>query len=488
MKKPRNNRTEKYLEGLDGATLTRAIFGLATPAVLGNALFTLVVLSDTLIVGWLRDEKALAATGIVAILSFVLNAPFFALSSSAGSLVSRFWGEGNRDRARLAAGQNLMLAIAMTVCIVVGLYPVAAPVLRLMGAEPEVVRQGTVFLRIILLSCILGMPLFVAVGALRGTGDTHTPMVVAGWMNVTNIVVSIVLAFGIGPFPRLGLYGVGWGTVAGRTFGGVLIMVALGHQQGGLGLRFVHLMDWQRAMLRRLTRLAWPVMMERGLNSFGHLVFIRIVAELGSTALAAHNVAVQVEHVVFMPVLGLGTAMMIIVGHAIGSGRIPLAEETIRRGVWWSLVFSGILALFFLTTVSLWIGIFGGTPDVRDQATLAIRVGTLEVIALSLTIAYSFSLRGAGDTRAGFYATLAGILVFRLLGGWLLAIVLGWGLAGAWLATGLDWSARAVVLRWICKRGKWKTLHARETEVYDRELNASERAESSRKDVRPSRR
>jgi Na+-driven multidrug efflux pump len=115
----------------------------------------------------------------------------------------------------------------------------------------------------------------------------------------------------------------------------------------------------------------------------------------------------------------------------------------------------GILfALFGRQIASL----FGSTPEVLDLAGQAVRIAALEQPTLAAQFVLAGSLRGAGDTRSPLYVSLVGVLFFRVPVVYLLAIVLGWGLAGVWLGTALDWAARAATSYFLFRRGGWKLV------------------------------
>ncbi len=128
--------------------------------------------------------------------------------------------------------------------------PLADRLLVWLGAEPDVVPVGAAFLRILLCSVLLGSPMWVANGIIRATGDTRTPMVFSLIMNAVNILASIVLAFGIGPWPGMGLMGVAWGTVVARSLGGLLSVSIAMTRRMGAPLPISMLWRWRGPMLR----------------------------------------------------------------------------------------------------------------------------------------------------------------------------------------------------------------------------------------------
>ncbi len=458
--RPRTNGREPL--DLRERTLSRTLFRLAGPAILENLMFSIVFFADSLIVGWLHSEASLAAAALAGVSMYLANAPFYALAIATSSLVARSWGERAFDTARRYTGLSLLMAAGLSLLILCAAWPASRGIFALLGAAAEVRELGAPYLRIVLLSGLGGLPMIVMNGAIRASGNTRTPMLLTILMNVINVVTSLVLAFGLGPFPALGLYGVAWGTVLARNAGGLLSLAVLLSSRVGLGM---HLRDFglcHAEYLVRIWRLAMPAMVDRLLHTGAHVAFMRIVALLGTVALAAHNIALHVESLAFMPVVGISTAAVALVGQAIGAGRPNIAEKAVRLSVLWSGLLMLTMGAAFVTLAPTGVRVFGATPDVIRLSGLALQIAALELPFLSFAIVYSSALRGAGDTRSPLWVNVFCLVFFRLAGVYLLGVHLGWGLPGVWLATAIDWAARAAGLWLFFRRGAWKGIHARE--------------------------
>jgi putative MATE family efflux protein len=302
--------------------------------------------------------------------------------------------------------------------------------------------------------------MITATAVIRATGDARTPLWLALIMNVVNVMASVTLAFGWGGLPALGLIGVGWGTVVARSVGGVLSVAFLAFSGRSLRLRPDVLFVLHGAALRRIWRLSVPALAERVLISFASLLFIRIVAFLGTDALAAHNIAIQVESLAFMPAGGLAVAVATVVGQAIGGGRPDLASKAARRALVWAAWGMAGLGLALVAGAPTGVRLFGATPDVLRLAGRCLQIGAMELPFLAFALLLSSVLRAAGDTASPLYVTLVGVVLFRLGAVWLLAVGLDLGLPGVWLGTALDWAARSAGLWVVLRRGRWQRIHA----------------------------
>lgn len=444
------------------STLNRTLFALAAPAIFENLMFSLVFFTDTLIVGWLENEIYLAGVALSSLIMFWSNAPIQGISIATTSIVSRTWGEKDFDEARHYAGHALALTfIATGIILIIGLA-FAPHLITLLRARPEVVPSATKYLRIVLFSSALGIPLMVSNAVIRAKGDTATPMFITFAMNIINIISSIVLAFGIGPFPRMELYGVAMGTVLARNIGGFLSLAVLTTQNRGIHLRLGDLIRLSRRKIARIWHVAYPAVAERTLNSTSYAFFMGMVASLGTTVLAAHEIALNVESLAFMPSFGMSVAVTTIIGQAVGSGRGRIGEVTVKRAILFTMVMMLALGILFVLFAPVGVRVFRATPEVLRLSGLALQIAALEMPMFALTFIIMGALRGAGDTRSPMYINIASITFVRLTFTWLFAFALGWGLVGVWLACAMDWSARSAGLWLVFRKGVWKQIHQQE--------------------------
>lgn len=437
-------------------TLSRTILSLAAPAVVENLLVTAVFFADAVLIGWLRDASALAAVGLGGTVMFIFNGLFQALAVGATALVARAWGRRDFALAERVATQALSLSVVFAGLVTAVMLPLAEGLLALLGAEAAVVTMGGLYLRLVLSTSLFSFPMMVANGIMRGAGDTRTPMWLTLVMNVWNVGAAVVLVFGLGPAPALGLAGAGWATASARALGGILAMGALLFGRTVLRLRPAALLRWDRALAWRILRLALPNLGETVISRLGYMLFISIVTALGTVPLAAHQIAIRVESLSFMPGWGLSVAAATLVGQALGAGDEEMAELGLRRALLWAMGLMGALAIGFALLGRVVVAAFGSTPEVLDLAGVAVRIAAAEQPFLAVQMVLAGGLRGAGDTRTPMWVTLFGVACLRVAVVYLFAIVLGWGLAGVWWGTAVDWAGRAGLLWFLFRRGAWK--------------------------------
>ncbi|MCD6289897.1 MAG: MATE family efflux transporter [Anaerolineae bacterium] len=443
---------------LSEETLHGNLIRLAIPAVIENVLMTAVYIANTLIIGWLRDETALAAVSVAGVLAWASDAVFMALAISATAIVARSWGAQDRERAQAAGGQAVLLSYLGSILVVAILFPNAEWGMRLMGVAPDVVEAGGRYLRWTVGISLLGFPLSVLSGIMRGAGDTRTPMNITLIMNLLNIIGTYLLVFGVGPLPAYGVVGAGIAAGTSRAIGGTiaLLLLLLGGTPIRIPLRAIF--RWDPGLVSTLIRVATPASGEYLVQRAGWAIFTRIIALLGTTTLAAHQVAESMESLSFMPGFGLSIATSTLVGQALGARHPHLAERSVAIAARYALLIMSVVGMLFFFANRPLAQLYGATPKVVDLAALALRIGAFEQIGMAIYMVLGGALRGAGDTRSPLQVSLAGIFLLRIPMVYVLAITLGLGLAGVWAGTVIDWTGRATLMAYFYRRGRWKTI------------------------------
>lgn len=454
-------KTSHRTINFDQNRLSRTLFTLALPAVVENILSLSVYIIDAILVGHLHSESALAGTVLSGTIMMLIQTPFQAMGVATIALVARSWGEQDIPKARRYARQSISIAWILSLVLAIVGFLFAFQMIHWMKAAPDVIQAGGSFMRIIILSLPFQIPMFICSGIFRGSGDTRTPMYITGIINVLNVLISWVLAFGIGPFPKMGLMGVAWGTMIAQSVGGMIALTILVQGWSNLRIPIWGLFTWNKNIIHQIWVIAYPVMIERFIATSAQVVFYGIITRLGTTALAAHNVALRVESIAFQPPWGVNIAVATIVGQALGARQTQFAELTVKKGLQWIGIGMAFLSVAFLLFSHQFVQIFGATPEVLRQSGIVLKIAAVEFPFIAFFAVLSGCLRGAGDTRSPLYVMLICLAVFRFGVVYLFAVVFNWGLPGVWWATTLDWMARAGGLWYVFHKGAWKYTYDR---------------------------
>lgn len=440
---------------LTKSNIRAQVLELAGPALVETIFATLIGMIDMMMVGRLGPE-AITAVGLTNHPLLFALALFMALNVGTTAIVAREIGAGNRKVAEHAARQSMVITSILGLIVSAFGVVFAGNVLALMGGSPEVIRMGAIYVQVVAVGVIFQVMAMNLTAVLRGAGDMKTAMRVNLIANVINVIGNYALIYGKLGMPALGLAGAAISTTASR-----LVSFALAARvlfKGGAGIR-VRLSDNYRldhVMLKRLLVVGVPAAMEEFVLRTGQLAFVRIVAGFGTVTFAAHQVALNILSMSFMPGQAFGMAATTLVGQGLGAKQPTFAERAAAE--------SRKLGMYISTAVGIVFFFFGSwlmrmyTSDVQ---VIGIGATVLRIIAVSLPFQTTQfilrgALRGAGDTRWPLYTTAIGIWGFRVLLGYVFGILLNWRLIGVWIAMACDQVARAFVIMWRFRLGTWK--------------------------------
>ncbi len=429
---------------------------LALPAAGEQLLSMLVGIVDTFLVGHL-GASALAAIGLANQWVFLTNAFFGAIGVGSTALIARSIGARDFDLANRALRQSILIAgLIGIVSTILGLA-FASPAVALMGAEPETLRLGTTYLRIVAAVFVPATLMFTANAAMRGAGDTRTPLKIMLIVNAINIVVAWTLVRGLFGLPRLGIAGAGLGAATARSTGGVLAVGILVRKRGSLRLTFptFHL---DRDVIRRILRVGIPSGVEQLLFRFGQMSYARVVASLGTTAFAAHQVALNAESLSYMPGFGFAVAATTLVGQSLGANEPEHAERNGYTAFAMGAFLMAIMGIVFILFPRALVSFFTSDPAVVAQGIRPLQIVGLVQPALAATMILNGALRGAGDTRYPLYIVAGCIWGIRVPLTIVFITVMGLGLQWAWVAMSVDLLFRGVFAFLRYRGGRWKTM------------------------------
>lgn len=440
------------------------VFALALPAVGEQFLNTLVGLTDTYLVGHLDPAvaarlgydraTALASVGLAQLMSWVMTVLFMAVAIGATAVVARRIGAGDEARANLALRQALLLTIvAGLLGTLIGVF-LGRPALQLLGAPPAVAYYGSQYLTIVSLAFVPTALMFAATAALRGAGDTRSPLLLMALVNSVNVAISWMLVNGHLGAPGLGIAGSASGTAIARTLGAVVILGLLLAGRMRLRLHPDLRPDWPT--LRSIVNVGLPSAGEQLAFQSGIMIMARVINSLGTVAYAAHTMTVTIESVSFLPGLGFAVAATTLVGQSLGAERPERAERSTWVALWQGGLMMTLLGVVMAAAPEALLRLMTPEDAVVAAGALPLRLAGLAQPLLAISFVLNGALRGAGDTRWP--------MLVRLISTWLvrlpmaLLLVSFWGLAGVWLALGADFGVQSVLSLWRFRAGRWKLI------------------------------
>ncbi|MBA4064572.1 MAG: MATE family efflux transporter [Isosphaera sp.] len=463
-----------------GAGGSKELLKLALPLVVSQSFMTVQVFVDTVLLS-LHDPLEMTAS-FPAVMWYWLF--FGILQVTAGytsTFVAQYTGANRPHRVGVAVWQGIhFAAIAGLVFLVV--FPLAPWLISLGSPPAELAPLEVTYLRCLSFAALPMLVMAAANGFFSGRGNTWTVLGVEAFGTVVNIGLACVLIFGeagvakygipgVPGMPALGIEGAGWATVAGSWAAALLAL--------GLMLRRRYRAEFntaawrpERELFRRLMTFGGPAGVQVFLDVLVFHLFTQLVVQLGVAAAGATTLTVRLNMIAFLPMMGLGQAICILVGQRLGENRPDLAEKSTYTGLKWSFGYMCLVALAYVAIPTLLIEPF--RPDdpakAEEFAAIAAVVPTLMLfvaffsLADAVNLSFAFALRGAGDTK---YVTK---LTFALA--WPLMVIptaltvwLGGNVYLCWVFATAHILGMAACFWYRFRGGRWKTMRVIEPGV-----------------------
>jgi putative MATE family efflux protein len=346
----------------------------------------------------------------------------------------------------------------VTAIVSIAGFVFAPDILRIMGAAPEVIKEGTPFTRIMFGGSIVIILLFLINGIFRGVGDAAMAMRSLWIASIINIILCPVLINGVGPFPELGLTGAAIATTIGRGTGVLYQCYHLFRGRSLIKLKPIHF-KWDLPVVKTLFEVAWPATVQFFIMSGSFIVLAYLVSTTGGTnASAGYQTAIRNVVFFILPAWGLSNAAATLVGQNLGAGNPERAAKSVILTAKYNAVFMALVTILFVFFSSPIISIFNNDPEVHKYGALALQIIGTGYIFYGIGMVMVQSLNGAGDTKTPTWINLICFWFFQIPLAWFLVKPLEMGPVGAFIAMPVAETVLAVAAWYYFKKGKWKEV------------------------------
>lgn len=437
--------------------LHREIWALSWPVILSFALDSILGLASMLMVGRLGAD-AVGAVGLGNQVLGAVRAGIAAVGTGTVALVARDVGGGDREHADVVLTQSVIFGVIISTLIaipVVVLAPYALAIFRVKGPMADL---GVSYLRIVMLSEPAAGIFLMCAAALRGAGDTRTPLWIGGLIDIIAILLNYVLIFGKFGIPALGVVGSALAALIAIAIGGWLFLWALSMRDSILHFRWRELWpDFDLA--RRILKVGYPAAVEQLVIQFGFFAYVAFVASYGENAVAAYFIGVRILALSFLPGFGFSAASATLVGQGLGAG-----DKAFSRRAGWAATY---MAIAMMSGLGLLIFVFAhqiARLFIADPGVIALTVTFMYALGaaqplMAVDWTLTGALRGAGDTQFPLLASVAGFYGLRLA---LTILIVHHGGAVAWVW----WSLLAdYVMRSLLKTARFRSTRWESIEV-----------------------
>jgi MATE family multidrug resistance protein len=438
------------------------VLRIAIPLIFSTGSWALQQFIDRMFLNW-YSTNAVAASMPSGILNFTLTSLFIGTAGYVSAFVAQYYGSGRNDMVGPSVWQGIYISLISGVFIML-LAPFSDGIFALVGHPPQVRGYESAYFRIL---CLGAVPLIASSalsGFFSGLGRTWIVMIANFAATFENIVVDYLLIFGNFGFPEMGIRGAAVATVLSSCVTMIIYVVFMVLPAYNIRYNIMGGRRFDTQLFRRLLRFGFPSGMQFFLDVAGFTMFVLFVGRLGTISLAATNIAFNINTVAFMPMIGLGIAVSVLVGQYLGKNSPELAERSTYSGLHMTILYMGGIASLYAFFPDIFIAPYAAYANVGDFAAVArltrilLRFVALYCVFDALGIIFSSAVKGAGDTRFVMIVTSILSVMVMVVPCYLALFVFDLGLFAAWSAAAAYVIVLGIIFMIRFWGGKWKRM------------------------------
>jgi MATE family, multidrug efflux pump len=399
-------------QGSIGPTLLK----FALPTLASSILQSLNGTVNAIWVGRFLGEGALAATSNANMVMFLLTAFVFGFGMASTILIGQYWGRREVDEARRIFGTASGAFLVATILIAIAGYFLSGSILTLLGTPGDARPLALAYLQVIFLAMPGLLLLTLLMMALRGAGDSLTPL----WFMIVAVVLdgalNPVFILGLGPAPRLGIGGSAFATLI-ANYAALIGLVAYMYARDlplrlrGRELRYL----WCNfSILKTVVAKGLPMGIQMVVISLSALALIGLVNREGVDTTAAFGVALQLWTYVQMPAMALGAAVSAMTAQNIGAGKWERVDAITRSGIGYTILITGVLIVLLTiadrSVLALFMG--GGSPALPIARHIHL-LATWNFLLFGMTMVLFGTVRANGAVWAPLIILAIGLVPVR---------------------------------------------------------------------------
>lgn len=435
-------------EVIQQENIRRRLFKLAAPIFIETLLIMMLGAVDVIMLSR-HSDNSVAAVGVVnqiIVLTFLI---FEVINLGTSVLCSQYLGAKMHKNVVQVVGVSLLMNLVVGVSVSLFLFGMNETILQWMGLTPELMKDGTDYMRIVGAFAFFQAISLTLSASLRSANKAIYPMMVTVVVNILNIIGNYTLIFGEFGFPEMGVEGAAISTAFSRGVSMVILFIIL-FKKHIRKFPLTYFRPFPFKELKNLLKVGLPSAGEQLSYSSSQVVITYFINVLGTEALAARTYSVNIIMFSFLFCIAIAQGGAICIGHLIGEKR-PHAAFLLGKYV----MKKSVLITVCLSLITALMGpfIFGWLTTNEQIIRMGVTILAIDVIleiGRPINIFATNALRAAGDVNYPFYLGLVVMWSVAVGCGYLFGIHWGWGLAGMWVAFLLDENIRGIVFvrRW----------------------------------------
>lgn len=441
----------------------RELLVVAYPLMISMGSFTLMQFVDRMFLAW-HSPISIQAAVPAGILHFTFVCGFMALAGYSNMFVAQFVGAGNASGCSRATAQSVWLAL-LSWPIMLALIPAGQWVLRNSGHEPAVLAEELIYFNVLMYGSV-ATPLGAAIsGFFTGRSRTLITMGATIAANVVNFVLDYMLIFGHWGAPEMGIRGAAWASVISAFVMPAILFVIYFSPATDRLFSTRRMFRWDGALFLRLIRFGTPSGVHLALDVASFAIFVMLTGRMGAVALAASNIALSINMLTFLPMIGIGIAASTVVGQYQGRNQSHYAERASWTAFKIGIYYMGGIGITYVLFPAFYLSFFteaGGAElslaDIYPVGRWLMVIMAVWGLVDSANLVLSGALKGAGDTRFVMWFSFAMAWGVLVPGQVVLVFGMDQGVIVSWLWTAFYILLMSIGFVWRFRTGRWKTI------------------------------
>lgn len=441
----------KFTEG----KLFNSLLSLALPIIFANILQSAYQLIDTFWLGRLGAE-AVAAVSLSFPLLFLVLSVGAGLTLAGTVIVARYKGAENQEMVNFSSSQSVFLIFLTSIVLAVLSYFAAAPLMKLIGAGPEIIYDSIVYFRVSSVGFVFLFLFFIFQSLMRGIGNVMLPVYIILFTVILNAVLDPLFIYGYGPIPGYGVAGAAVASVITQFMAASIGLFILFRGKHGIKINLAS-MSFNMDSLKKTFNIGFPASIEQSTRALGMTMMVVIVTSFGSDIVAAYGIGARMLSFIVIPALGLGIATTSLVGQNIGALKLKRAEKVAKLSAKVAFFgFSGLGTIMFFVAEPLTAFFIPNDPQVIQDGTLFIKIMSFSFGFLGLQQVMNGTFNGTGFTKASMLISIMSLWVVRFPLAYILSYNAGMGPVGIWWSFPISNFIAGLVAFFYFKTGYWK--------------------------------
>ncbi len=440
----------------------KEILVLSFPLILSTSTWAIQHFVDRMFLSWYSAE-AIAASMPAGMLNFMIMSLFIGTASFAGTFVAQYYGAGRFDKIGKIVWQGFYVGLAGGL-VHLFIMPFASHIFNFAGHAPGIRVYEIVYFRILCLGAAPAIAASSFSGFFSGRGRPWPVMWISFLQTAVNLILDYCLIFGKLGFPEMGIAGAAAATVISAFFAFAVYAVLLRKKEFHKFFGAPGVMRFDTALFKRLMHFGLPNGIQFFIDTAGFAIFIMLMGRLGVLELAASNIAFNINTLAFMPMIGTGIAVSILVGQNLGKNDADTAERSVYSGFHLTFIYMAAIAFLYVAVPDIFIRPFapriypGDFENIHRTAVVLLRFIAFYCLFDTMNIIFLSALRGAGDTRYTMKMIIVASAFILVIPAYVAIILLGRNVYYAWFIATAYITILGFSFLFRFMKGKWKHM------------------------------